>query len=527
MSATNPLRHPVFRILWIAQFASNVGTWMQTVGAQWLMGDLGGGPLQVALVQTATSLPIFLLVLPAGALGDILDRRRVLLASQSTMLVSAGLLAVLTASGAMTPLLLLSLTFAIGAGQALAIPSWRAILPELVSRAEIPQAALLNSANFNVARAVGPAIGGLLISTVGAQANFVVNALSFLGTLGALAVWQRPPDRRTLSAEHFGAAIGAGARFVRSAPLLRVVLWRSTLFMLFASAIWALLPTVARGPLGLGADGYGLLFGSVGFGAIAGAFVLPRLRERVGVNALVSGASVAFAGTCLVIGLVDATGAVVAALVLAGLAWIAVRSSLLASAQVLLPNWTRARGLAFYTLTFMGAQALGSVVWGALAALTDLGTAFTVAAAGLLIGPLLGQGRLRLTATDFDLELAPARPEPHLVLDPTPGSGPVLVTIEWRVRVHDAAEFADAMRPVERARRRTGASRWGLYQDAEDPECFLETFTVATWLEYQRQHAERVTVRDRELESRAQALTLNGEPPRVRRLLSAYGRRRG
>lgn len=527
MSAMDPLRHPVFRILWIAQFASNVGTWMQTVGAQWLMGDLGGGPLQVALVQTATSLPIFLLVLPAGALGDILDRRRLLIASQATMFVSAALLAVLTASEAMTPLLLLSLTFAIGAGQALAIPCWRAIQPELVSRAEIPQATLLSSASFNVARAAGPAIGGLLIATVGAQANFAVNALSFLGTLGALALWKRPPDQRALGAEHFGAAIGAGARFVRSAPLLRIVLWRSTLFMLFASAVWALLPTVARGPLGLGADGYGLLYGSVGLGAVAGAFVLPRLRERVGVNVLVSGASVAFAATCLVVGLVSSTGAVAAALVLAGLAWIAVRSSLLASAQVLLPDWTRARGLAFYTLTFMGAQALGSVVWGALAGLTDIGTAFTVAAAGLLLGPLLGQGRLRLTATDLDLRPAPAWSEPHLVLDPVPGAGPVLVTIEWRVRVRDAAAFAEAMRPVERARRQTGASRWGLYRDAEDPECFLETFTVATWLEHQRQHAERLTVRDEELESRARALTLEGDPPRVRRLLSAHGGRRG
>ena len=522
MSAWEPLRHRAFRILFIAQFASNVGTWMQTVGAQWLMGDLGGGALQVALVQTATSLPIFLLVLPSGALGDILDRRRVLLASQSVMLVSAGLLAALTASGAMTPWLLLGLTFAVGSGQALAIPSWQAIQPELVPRAQIPQSAVLNGANFNVARAVGPAIGGLLISGVGAQATFALNALSFVGVLCALLLWGRPADRRALGVEHLRAAIGAGARYVRNAPLLRVVLWRSTLFMTFASALWALLPVVARGPLELGADGYGLLFASVGIGAVTGALLLPWLRSRLDVNLLVAMASGVFAAACLVVGLVELTGAVVAALVAAGMAWIAVLSSLNASAQLLLPSWTRARGLAFYTLTFMGAQAVGSVLWGTLAGLVNLETAFSVAAAGLLIGPALGRRRLRLTRSDLDLEPTAVWGEPHLTFDASPDDGPVLVTVEWRVREQDADAFQAAMRPVERVRRRTGATRWGLFQDGEDPERFLETFTVATWLERQRQHLERVTVRDDELEARARELTVDGEPPRVRHLLAAY-----
>ena len=346
VSAWAPLRHRLFRALYLAQFASNAGTWMQVVGAQWLMGDLGGGPFAVALVQTATTLPIFLLVLPAGALGDVLDRRRVLLAAQAGMLAATGLLAALTAADLVTPGLLLALVFLVGVGQALTVPSWQATVPELVDRPEIPQAAALNGVNFNLARAVGPAVGGLLIAAAGPEAVFALNSVSFLGTLAVLGAWRRPPRQRALAAEHIWEAVSAGGRFVRSAPTLRIVLVRSALFMAFASALWALLPVVARGPLGLGPGGYGLLLGSVGVGAVAGAFVLPSLRARLALNTLVALAGALYAAALLVIGLLETLPAVVGALVAAGLAWIAVLSSLNASAQTLLPDWARARGLA-------------------------------------------------------------------------------------------------------------------------------------------------------------------------------------
>ena len=342
-SPWSPLRHRMFRALYIAQFASNCGTFMQLVGAQWLMGDLGGSALEVSLVQTATSLPVFLFVLPSGALGDILDRRRLLLASQAWMLVAAATLAALTFADQVTPTVLLLLTFAIGAGTALTVPSFQAILPELVGRSEIPQGAALNGVNFNVGRAVGPALGGVIIAAAGAEWVFLVNAVSFLATMGVLAAWRREAPAGSFGAEHVWGAVGAGARFVRSAPAFQRVLLRAVLFMPFAGALWALLPVLARDTLGLGSGGYGLLLGSVGGGAIAGAFVLPRLRERLGINRLVGGSALVFAAATAVAGTVHVVGVVVVALVVGGLAWIGVLSSLNASAQVLLPDWARAR----------------------------------------------------------------------------------------------------------------------------------------------------------------------------------------
>src|SRR3954449_2379443 len=266
-SAWAPLRRPWFRALWTAQFVANTGTWAQTVGAQWLMGDLGGSALQIALVQTAATLPVFLLVVPAGALGDVVDRRRLLLLSQTLMLVSAAALAGTTAAGAVSPNRLLALTAVLAVGQALAAPCFQAIQPELVSRAELPQAALLNGANANVGRAVGPAVGGLLIAAAGPAAAFALNAVSFLGVLAVLYRWPRPPTVRVLGAEPIGQAIRAGMRYVRSAPAFGSLLARSALFMISASGLWALLPAVARGPLHLGANGYGGLLAAGGGGA--------------------------------------------------------------------------------------------------------------------------------------------------------------------------------------------------------------------------------------------------------------------
>jgi len=517
--AWSPLRHRVFRALYLAQFASNVGTWMQTVGAQWLMGDLGGGALLVALVQTASALPIFLLAVLAGALGDIFDRRKLLLASQGFMVLAAGLLAVLTLSDAMSAAALLALTFAIGTGQALSVPSWQAIQPELVERAEIPQAAALNGVNFNVARALGPALGGIVIAALGPEAVFVANALSFLGVLWVLRSWRREAEPHLLPPEHVGAAVRSGWRYVASAPALRVVLVRAGTFTIFASALWALVPSVAREGLGLGSGGYGLLLGSVGIGAIGGAFGLPALRARLTPNALVTGAALLFAGCCLVLGLVGVTAAVVAALVLAGFAWIAVVTSLNATAQTLLPAWARARGFAYYTLVFMGGQALGAALWGAVASATSLAAAMTAVCAALVASTLLAR-RYALRPLDLDLRPAP-HPEPHLVLDPGPGDGPVLVSVEYRVALADATAFRTAMGPVGRARRRTGAERWGLFQDGEDPTRFVEVFLVPTWQEHLRQNEERFTVRDEQHVAEARAMLVAGTEPRVTYLLSA------
>jgi MFS family permease len=515
-----PLGYPAFRSLWIAQFVANTGTWAQTVGAQWLMGDLGGGALEVALVQTATTLPVFLLVVPSGALGDILDRRRLLLASNLFMFAGSATLAALTGAGLMTPATLLALTAVVGMGAAVALPSFAAIQPELVPRERIPQAALLNGANLNVARAVGPALGGVLIGAVGPEATFALNAVSFLFVAAALRAWQRAPDERPLGTEQVVGAVAAAVRYIRNAPAFGIVLARTTLFIVFASALWALLPVVARGPLHLDASGYGLLLASIGAGAISGAFVVPALRRRMESNQVVAYGSVAYAVALLAVGLGESLTLVIPALVVAGLGWITVMSSLSACAQILLPNWIRARGLAFYTLTFMGGQALGSVAWGGLASAADLETALGVAAAGTLLGPLISTRGLALPAVP-DVEHAHHWPEPNIALEVESGAGPVFVTVDWRVRPGPVQAFIDAMRPVGRARRRSGATFWDLFQDAAEPLIVVEVFRVETWQEHMRQHIERGTVMEAELEAEARRYLADGAAPRVRHLVRA------
>jgi MFS family permease len=508
----------VFRALWIAQLGANLGTWTQTVGAQWLMGDLGGGALEIALVQAATTLPVFLLVVPAGALGDIFDRRRLLLLGQLVMFAGAAGLAACTATGLINEELLLALIAVMAVGQALSQPVFQAIQPELVPHEEIPQAALLNGANTNVARAAGPALGGVLIAAVGPEATFALNTLSFLGVLGVIFRWRRPRDERPLGAERISGAIMAGARYVRSAPAFAKVIARSMLFMVFASGLWALLPAIARGPLDLGAGGYGMLLGCIGVGAVCGAFVLPVLRAQLAANVIVTGAMAVYGGAMAVTGLVRSVPAVVVALMLAGFSWIAVLSTLNATAQVLLPAWTRARALAYYQLVFMGGQALGAIGWGVIADVAGLAVAFAIPAIGLGLAAVWGLRRLPLPVHKVNMAQSQHWPEPPEELPQDPDAGPVLVIAEWRVAPDDAEEFITAMRPVGRSRRRTGASLWGLFRDAEDPELFLETFTVATWREHLRQHLERGTKMDEEIEVRAAELTIDGQGPNVRHL---------
>jgi MFS family permease len=521
LSAWAPLHHRVYRALWIAQFTSNVGTWMQTVGAQWLMGSLSNDPLLVALVQTAMTLPFFLAALPAGAAGDIFDRRRLLLASQSFMLLGAALLAALAWADATTPALLLLLVFWVGLGQAITGPSWQALQPDLVDRHEIPQAAALGGMSMNLARALGPALGGALVAAGGPEWVFALNAVSFLAVLGVLAWWRRPAAERALGAEHFGPALRAGPRYVRSSPRLRSVLARAGLFGLFASGTWALLPVLARNDLGLGSGGYGLLLADVGLGAILGAWSLPRLRARLSLDALVATGSCAFAVACLALAWLHSVPAAAAALVLAGMAWISTLGSLNGSAQTALPNWVRSRGMALYLLVFLGSQALGGLIWGLVTQWSDTRTAFSGMAAGLLLAAVFARRRWRLRGGEIDLS-PHAWPEPQLAIEPEPHHGPVLVTTEYRVPVADQEAFRDAMTYVARARRRTGAQRWGLFQDGADPELFLETFVVPTWDEHLRQHTERATVNDQRFFDQARSYQTGDGGPHVRHLFFAY-----
>jgi MFS family permease len=508
-SAWAPLAFTMFRALWIAQFASNVGTWMQTVGAQWLLID--SSPLLVSLVQTASSLPIVLLALPAGAWADLADRRRLLLGAQLAMFVAAAALAAITFLDAASPALVLLLTFVLGCGNAVAAPAWQAIQPDLVARSLLPQAAALNGLNMNVARAVGPAIGGLVVAVVGAGWVFALNAVSFVGIAVVISMWRAPERAGTGPRERWVEALRAGGRYVRNALIVRRLLYRAVLFIPAASAVWALLPVLAADNLQLGSAGYGMLLAMVGIGAVAGAFVIPRLRARVGSARLVTGAMVVTAVALVVIAVGNSPVLVGAALLPVGGAWIAVMSSLNSGLQLALPNWVRARGLAYYLVVFQGAQALGAVIWGTVADATSVSVALLVAGAVLALGAVAGLRTPLPDTTKLDRTPSTHWPAPQLIFTPDAADGPVLVTVTYRVPEDNAVAFTEAMSHVGRSRKRTGALRWELFRDGGDATRFVESYLVGTWAEHLRQHESRLTGADRRFEEQARRHTV-GEP---------------
>ena len=524
MNAWTPLRHRVFRALWIAQTVSNVGTWMQTVGAQWLIVSLGGTALTVSLVQTATTLPTFLIGLPAGALGDIFDRRKLMVGAQLFMLFCAAALGVLTVIGDIGVATVLALTFGIGLGSAMLRPSWQAVQPELVERDEIAHAAALNGVSMNMARAVGPAIGGVVVAAVNAGAVFIANAVSFIGVMGVLLWWRRPPQESALGAEHVTQAMRVGTRYVRHSPRLRSVLTRTLSFCLFSSALWALLPVIAHDRLHMGSGGYGLLLGAVGIGAVGGAFLLAAARVRWSADHVVGAATLAFAAVVLVLAWSRFVALDAIALLIGGGCWIAVLSSFNASAQVALPAWVRARGMATYLLVFQGGQAVGAFGWGLLATHTSTSVALTAVASCMAAGLLLSSRRHKL-ATTVALDMTPVAhwSEPELSMEPDPAR-PVLVTIEYRVRADNHDEFRAEMQRLGRSRRRTGAERWSLYQDAADPDRFVENYLVPSWEEHMRQHYERQTAVDKSIQERVLALTESGTAQPAQHLIFAYER---
>jgi MFS family permease len=506
--------------MWGAQFVSNIGGWMQTVGAQWLMLSLTASAIPVALIQTASSLPVLLFAVAAGAVGDLVDRRRFLLVAQSFMLVAACALGALAVAGLVTPLVLLALIFALGAGQAWTSPTWQTLQPELVPASERPQAIALGSVNVNLARAVGPAIGGALVAAVGTGSVFFINAATFLAVIAVIFRWhgaKRPSG--AVAPEHVREAIRAGGRYVAASPALRVLLTRAALFVFFASAIWALLPLTASSHLHLGSAGYGALLGCVGLGAVVGAALLPRLRSRLSPGALVTIGSVTVGALALVLAYVRITALVGVGLAIGGVAWILVLSTLNAVYQSSLPGWVKARGMGFYLVVFQGGTAIGSAAMGISAQHFGLSPTLLVAAIGLLLGPLVGL-RLPFQAISPE-ELVPADewPTPALSQDDGP-PGPVMVTVEYHPLAGLEDSFLSALRDTRFSRRRTGAISWAVWRDSAEPGRFVEQFVVASWRDHLRQH-ERVSKRDQERLEQLWAMTDPDRPPTVTHWLGA------
>ena len=519
-SSWSPFRRRVFAILWVATVVSNIGTWMQNAAAGWLMTGLNPDPLIVALVQVATTLPMFLLGLPAGALADILDRRRLLIAVQVALTLLTAGFAFIVGMGRANPALLLAFTFLIGAGAALIAPAWQAIVPQLVPREDLPPAVALNSVGINISRAVGPALAGIIIGVAGLAAPFWVNAVSNLGVIGAL-IWWKPPHSgvRRLPAERFRSAIRTGLRHAANNSHLRATLLRAAGFFVFASAYWALLPLLAREQIRGGPQLYGILLGAIGAGAVGGAFVLPKLKKYLGADKLVAAGTVGTAAALVAFGLSRNSATALIASIVAGLSWIAVLATLNVSAQVAVPAWVRGRGLAVFAIVLFGAMSAGSALWGKIAAAFGLPLAHFIAAAALLLAiPPLWRWKLQ-TGADVDMSPSLHWPAPVLAADVRGDRGPVLVTVEYRVAPDNQVAFLEAMTALKQQRRRDGAFSWGLYQDAAESGRFVETFQLSSWLEHLRQH-ERVTEADRLHQEGVRALLVEGTEPVVAHLIA-------
>jgi MFS family permease len=486
-----PLHNRIYRSLFIASFVSSIGTWMQSVAAQWFLVEKHSSDVIVALVQTASLGPTLLFGLFAGVLADLFDRRRLLIVLQSYAVLVAFALAVLTFLGRLTPDSLLMFTVALGCASALAAPAWQAIQPEVVPRDQIPAVSTLGSVSGNAARAVGPAIGGVVVALAGPAAVFAINALSFAGIIVALMAWKRPRQIAPLEREHFGQAIVTGLQFVDNSPIFRRILSRAALFLFPASALLALLPVAAARRWHLGAAGYGVALGAIGFGAVLAVVIAARLRERVSDNVLLAASAVVY-GLAPVSAAWLPFAAATPILVLSGMAWLITLTTLNAAAQLSLPRWVRARGLAIYLLVATGSQAIGSYTWGVVATRAGLDTALLCSAVALgLVALSVTVLPLRPCTGTLSVDISTSWPTPTIVFEPAPDDGPVLVAVRYRVSVENRDEFVKAMSAVRQSRLRTGGHSWRLYHSVAEDDMFLERFTVPSWTEFERQRTER------------------------------------
>ena len=513
-SAWAPFRHPLFRALWIAQFVSNIGTWMQSIGAVWVMVELHSSPAMIALVQTANSLPMVLVAIAGGALADLIDRRRLLLLTQTLMLLAAGTLALLTATGRTTQGSLLALTFALGIGTALNAPAWQAIQPELVPREEFAQAVTLGGASINLGRAIGPAIGGLIVAVWGAGLVFALNAVSFAAVVLVLWRWKREPGQVSGPPERFLGAVRAGLRYALYSRVLNGVLIRAGLFSLASSGLMALLPVYSTRVLGLDSGGLGGLLGGFGIGAVGAAAFLPSIRRRLGEDRMVVVGSFGVAASLLALAVVRSTALALLVMVIAGTAWLLCLSTFNVASQQALPGWVRARGLALYLTAFMAGIAVGSALWGELANIVGVPVTFGWGAAAVAATTALGLRWKFRRIAEVDLSPAPFL-APEMRLPDEDASGPVLVTVAYDVRPESEDAFQRALALVGRSRRRTGAVQWSVYRDAENPGRFIETYVVPSWEEHVRQHGRR-TVTDASLTEGLRVFLREGTRPEVK-----------
>jgi MFS family permease len=518
-TALAPFRTGIFASIWVASLGSNLGTMVQTVGAAWLMTSLVNSSDMVALVQAASALPIMLLSIPAGAIADIWDRRALMLVALAIMGVTATVLTALAFHGALGPWSLLAFTFLLGCGSALYAPAWQSSVGEQVPAAHVPAAIALNSVSFNIARTLGPAIGGVIVASLGPPAAFLVNSLSYAGLIIVLVRWRRPHAARSLPPESMGAALGAGIRYARLSPSIRTVLLRAAVFGVLGSALWATVPLVARDLLGGGPLTFGFLLGAFGVGAVASAFGSTWLRRRYTSDAIATAGSVTYGVATVVIGLSHFVALSALALLAAGAAWVLSFSTFNVTTQTSAPRWVVGRTLALYQTAAFGGMAFGSWLWGEYTEYGGLEASLTTAGL-LLAGSFMLARRWPLHASEaIDLNPMRAALDEHAATRVDPQAGPIVISIEYRIAPEDSAEFVAVAHELGRIRRRDGARRWTLLQDLDDASRWLERFETVTWLDHLRQ-GQRATVADRSARERILALHQGPGAPRVAHLLA-------
>ncbi|MEM1389328.1 MAG: MFS transporter [Pseudomonadota bacterium] len=517
-SAFSPFRHRAFALLWVATLISNIGTWMHEVGAGWLMTTLNSSPAVVTLVQAATTLPVFLFALFAGALADRLDKRWMLITINVILTGVIACLALLVSLEQMTPPLLIAFTLLIGTGAAFMAPAWQAVVPQLVPRERLKPAIALNSMGINISRAIGPALAGILIVSAGLAAPFVLNALSHIVIVIALLLWkpERAPERKPTGS--LLSEMRTGLRHVRHNGPMKATAIRAVAFFFFAAAYWSLLPLIARSAEGGGSELYGVLMALIGAGAVTGALMLPRLPAQITSDTTVQLGTLGTALAILALAVSATPLALMAAAFLGGLSWIAVLTSFNISAQTALPNWVRARGLAVFLMVFFGSMSLGSVVWGQVATLTSLQVALVAAAVGLVLGLLVTRGFPVGQAEGADLSAASHWPEAPALSQTQSDDRPAMVIVEYCVAPEQAEAFVVALHDFGRERRRDGATQWFLHESVETPGTWIETFHLPSWAEHLEQH-ERVTKDDAAAQETVRAFDTRAGGPVVRHYL--------
>lgn len=520
-SPFSPFAHRAFVLLWTAALVSNIGTWMHEVGAGWLMTELSPSPAVVTLVQAATSLPIFLFALLAGTLADRLDKRRMLIVINLLLFFVIAVLALLVRLELVTPTVLLLFTVVIGTGAAFMAPAWQAVVPLLVPRSELRAAVGLNSMGINVSRAIGPALAGILIASVGLAAPFALNAVSHLVIIAALILW-RPEVPVVPKRSHLPILqeMATGLRHVRhNRPMLQTLI-RAFAFFISASAFWAMMPLVARGADDAGSSLYGFLVATVGVGAVLGALGLPYVQGRFNAHRVVQLGTLMTAAALLAFAFSTATAVIIPGAFLGGVAWILVLTSVNISAQMALPDWIRARGLAVNLMVFFGAMSAGSLIWGQVASRLSVSSALFAAALGLIVGLLVTRNVMLGTADDVDLAPANAWPEAPPLAEGDSEDAPAVVMIQFQISPTDKAAFVEAAYKVSAERYRDGATRWDLIHDVTDPARWIEVFHLPSWAEHLQQHA-RTTVSDTELHDALRAFDQRPDGPVVRHFIAS------